>query len=68
MVKRFTDEDVRQALRTAIERAGSLRSWAAQAGVSSAHVSQVLIRDLPPGPVIAASLGFHEDGYRWVKR
>jgi lambda repressor-like predicted transcriptional regulator len=65
---RFTEDDVRAALRQAIERAGSLRKWAESAEVSSAHVSQVLQRELPPGPRIAAALGFVEDGRRWIMR
>lgn len=65
---RYTDSDVRAELRRAVERAGSLRRWAESADVSAAMVSQVLARDLPPGPKIARALGFHDDGRKWVRK
>jgi hypothetical protein len=67
MEERFADDDVRTAMRQAIELAGSLRRFAAEVGVSPTHVSLVLTRDLPPGPAIATALGFIEDGKRWVR-
>jgi lambda repressor-like predicted transcriptional regulator len=65
---RYTDSDIRAELRRAIEHAGSLRKWAKGADVSATLVSQVLTRDLPPGPKIASALGFQDDGRRWVRR
>lgn len=67
MKDRYTDDDVRRELRIAIERAGSMRKFALSINVSATQVSQVLARELPPGPRIAAALGFAEDGYRWVR-
>lgn len=64
---RYTDDDVRAELRRAIDRAGSLRKWAEGADVSASHVSQVMLRQIPPGPRIAAALGFEEDGRRWIR-
>lgn len=64
---RYSDDDVRAELRRAIERAGSLRKWAENADVSASHVSQVMLRQIPPGPKIAAALGFRDDGRKWVR-
>jgi hypothetical protein len=67
MKTRFTDDDVRSAMEQAIEDAGSLRQFAKLAGVSPTFVSLVRTRGMPPGPRIAAALGFVEDGQRWVR-
>ena len=67
MNERFTDDDVRRLLRRDVERAGSIRKWAQDTGLSATYVSQVLARDLPPGPRIAGALGFKDDGKRWVR-
>jgi len=65
--QRYTDDDVRAELRRAIDRAGSLRKWSESADVSASHVSQVMLRQISPGPKISAALGFYDDGKRWVR-
>jgi hypothetical protein len=67
MKQRFTDDDVRDCLEQAITDAGSLRQFAKLAGVSPTFVSFVRKRGMPPGPRIAAALGFVEDKQRWVR-
>lgn len=63
---RFTDDDIRADLERAIDAAGSLRRWAAHAGVSPAEVSQVRL-GRKVGPRIAAALGYHRDDKIWVR-
>lgn len=66
--KRFTDDDVRDALRKAVAKSGSQRKAADTIGVSSVHIGKVLSGRVPPGPTIASALGFVEDGARWVRK
>lgn len=66
--KRFTDDDVRDALRKAVAKSGSQRKTADSIGVSSVYVSKVLNGQTPPGPSVASALGFVEDGARWVRK
>jgi len=64
---RFTDDDIVAEIERAIERAGSLRRFAKEAGVSPTFVSLVRRSKSPPGETLARHLGFVDDGKRWVR-
>lgn len=63
---RYSDEQVRQALQERIE-ASSLRAVAGEIGITPSFLSQVMRGNAPPSDKLAAYVGFHEDGLRWVK-
>ena len=63
---RFSDDDIRAEL-NAVIAASTLRQVAKKLGVTPAFVSQVSRGNSPPGPKIAAALGYMDDGLRWVK-
>jgi predicted transcriptional regulator len=64
---RFSDDDIRKELRDRISGA-TLRGVARELGVSPAMVSQVVYGNFPPGPKIAAALGYADDGLRWIRK
>jgi transcriptional regulator with XRE-family HTH domain len=53
----ITEEEVRQRLREAIERAGSQQAYAAQIGVSNSYLSDVVNGRRLPGESILRPLG-----------
>ena len=57
MLSTMNADSVREILRRGIEQAGSLRKWAASAGVSPAYVSDVLHSRREPAGAICAALG-----------
>lgn len=65
-MKRFTDEDIRLEVSALATEIGT-RQAAKRLGVSPAFVSQITIGRTPPGPTVAAALGYRDDGKRWIK-
>jgi hypothetical protein len=53
----MTADDVRKLLKTACDKAGSLRAWARENHLSAAYVSDVLLGNRQPGPTICEALG-----------
>lgn len=53
----MTEDQVRDSLRKACDRAGSIRAWARNHSLSAAYVSDVLLRRRAPGPSICEPLG-----------
>lgn len=64
---RYTDDDVRAALEKAVLREGSQRRLADRVGISPSYISSVRRGQLPPSQLLAESLGFIEDGRRWIR-
>jgi hypothetical protein len=67
----MTADDVRKLLKTACDKAGSLRRWAQQNDLSAAYVSDVLLGNRQPGPAVCDALGIEavksETAYRKAK-
>lgn len=53
-----TEAEVRAALSSAIQRAGSLREWARRNDLSAAYVSDVMRHNRSIGEKIARALGY----------
>jgi hypothetical protein len=53
----MTADDVRKLLKTACDKAGSLRAWARNNNLSPAYVSDVTLGKRAPGPSICEALG-----------
>lgn len=69
MSKRLlTAEDVRKLLEREVERIGSQRAAARQAGVSVQFLSKVLAGTSPPGEKLPAWLGLEPIEMRWQRR
>lgn len=68
----MTADDVRDLLRKACEKAGSLRAWAREHGLSAAYVSDVIAKRREPGPAICEAFEIEavrgETTYRKMKR
>jgi hypothetical protein len=57
----MTGEQVREMLRVACKKAGGLRAWSRQHGVSAAYVSDVLLDRRTPGPAILDAFGLEAE-------
>jgi hypothetical protein len=71
MVERMpgmTAADVRDLLRRAVSKAGGLRAWARNNGVSAPYVSDVLKDQRAPGPAICDALGIKREISEWTYR
>jgi len=44
-----------------------MRQLARDLGVSASMIQHVASGKIPPGPTIAAALGYVDDGLRWVR-
>lgn len=53
----MTASDVRGILQKACDKAGGIRAWARQHGLSAAYVSDVLLDRREPGPSICQVFG-----------
>lgn len=56
--ERFTEDEVVDALREAVEDAGGQKQWADENGVTPQYVCDVLKRRRKPGESICTALGF----------
>lgn len=56
--KTLTEDELRDLLRKACNKAGSQSTWADTAGVSSVYVSDVLNQKRAPGDSILRALGY----------
>ncbi len=65
---RYDDEHIRAELERAIASAGGVRRLADACGLTAGFISQVRLGQSPPGPKLAAYLGYREDSVRWVKQ
>lgn len=54
------EEDVREIIKSAVARAPSLRSLAAEWGVSASYLSDCCTRRRAPGPAILKHLGIKQ--------
>lgn len=53
----MTEEDARQAIRDAVDEAGSQSRFAKQSGISQAFISDVLLKKRSPSPRLLRAVG-----------